>query len=42
VHRSQEIVDDLAREVDEELGVEHVTLQVECEHHCADSDSLAR
>lgn len=41
VHRSQEIIDDLARRVDEELGVEHVTLQVECEHHCADSDILA-
>lgn len=41
VHRSQEIIDDLAREVNAELGVEHVTLQMECEHHCADSDSLA-
>ncbi len=41
VHRSQEIVDDLARQVDDVLGVEHVTLQVECQHHCAESDNLA-
>ena len=41
VHRSQEIVDELAHEVDDVLGVEHVTLQVECQHHCAESDSLA-
>ena len=41
VHRSQEIIDELARSVDEVLGVEHVTLQVECPHHCADSDSLS-
>jgi cobalt-zinc-cadmium efflux system protein len=42
VHRSQEIIDDLTREVERSLGVGHVTLQVECEHHCADSDNLAR
>lgn len=41
VHRSQEIIDDLAISIDEQLGIEHVTLQVECEHHCSDSDSLA-
>ena len=41
VHRSQEIIDELARSVDEFLGVDHVTLQVECPHHCADSDSLS-
>lgn len=34
VHRSQEIIDELARRVDDALGVEHVTLQVECPHHC--------
>lgn len=37
VHRSQEIIDELAREVDDVLGIEHVTLQVECPHHCAES-----
>jgi cobalt-zinc-cadmium efflux system protein len=36
VHRSQEIIDELASQVDDALGVEHVTLQVECEHHCAE------
>ena len=41
VHRSQEIIDELARQVDDGLGVEHVTLQVECQHHCEESDSLA-
>jgi cobalt-zinc-cadmium efflux system protein len=41
VHRSQEIVDELTHRVDVVLGVEHVTLQVECQHHCAESDSLA-
>lgn len=41
VHRSQEIINDLAREVDGDLGVGHVTLQVECPHACAESDSLA-
>ena len=41
VHRSQEIIDELAREVDEVLGIEHVTLQVECPHHCAESGSLS-
>jgi len=40
VHRSQEIIDDLAATIDDRLGIEHVTLQVECEHHCTDSDSL--
>ncbi len=41
VHRAQEIIDELARSVDEVLGVDHVTLQVECPHHCAESDSLS-
>jgi cobalt-zinc-cadmium efflux system protein len=41
VHRSQEIIDELAREVDDVLGIEHVTLQVECPHHCAESGSLS-
>ena len=41
VHRSQEIIDELARQVDDGLGVEHVTLQMECQHHCEESDSLA-
>lgn len=41
VHRSQEIIDELASEVDEALGVDHVTLQMECHHQCVDSDSLA-
>ncbi|MGA9276529.1 cation diffusion facilitator family transporter [Ilumatobacter sp.] len=36
VHRSQEIIDDLASRTDEQFGIEHVTLQVECEHHCSD------
>ena len=41
VHRSQEIIDELACRVDDVLGVEHVTLQVECPHHCEESDALA-
>lgn len=40
VHRSQEIIDDLGRAVHDELGIEHVTLQMECEHHCADFGSV--
>ena len=39
VHRSQEIVDELATDVERRFGIEHVTLQVECEHHC-DDDAL--
>lgn len=35
VHRSQEIVDELAEAVMDRLHIEHLTLQVECEHHCA-------
>ncbi|MFT6292601.1 MAG: cobalt-zinc-cadmium efflux system protein [Ilumatobacter sp.] len=38
VHRSQEIVDELAAAVQERLNIEHLTLQVECEHHCADDE----
>ncbi len=38
VHRSQEIVDDLSTLVRERLGVEHVTIQIECEHHCGERD----
>jgi cobalt-zinc-cadmium efflux system protein len=41
VHRSQEIIDDLTREVDRTLGIEHMTLQVECEHHCEEPGNLA-
>ena len=41
VHRSQEIIEELAADVEDALGVEHVTLQVECEHHCEESDILA-
>jgi cobalt-zinc-cadmium efflux system protein len=36
VHRSQEIVDELAGAVLTELGIEHVTIQIECEHSCVD------
>lgn len=36
VHRSQEIVDELASAVRAKLGIEHVTIQIECEHSCAD------
>ncbi|WP_420450992.1 cation diffusion facilitator family transporter [Ilumatobacter sp.] len=39
VHRSQQIVDELGALVGERFGIEHVTLQVECEHHC-DDDAL--
>ena len=42
VHRSQQIVGELAELARSELEIDHVTLQVECEHHCADSGSLAR
>lgn len=38
VHRSQEIVDELAVAVVDRLHIEHLTLQVECEHHCADDE----
>lgn len=41
VHRSQQIIADLAGEIDGQLGIDHLTLQVECEHHCVDSDNLA-
>lgn len=34
VHRSQEIVDELAESVRADLGVEHMTIQIECEHSC--------
>lgn len=36
VHRSQEIVDELSQIVDDRFGIEHLTIQIECEHHCAD------
>ncbi|MEP1126006.1 MAG: cation diffusion facilitator family transporter [Ilumatobacter sp.] len=38
VHRSQEIVDELGTLVRDRFGVEHVTIQIECEHHCADGE----
>jgi len=38
VHRSQEIVDELSTLVEDRFGVEHVTIQIECEHHCADGE----
>ncbi len=38
VHRSQEIVDELSTLVHDRFGVEHVTIQIECEHHCADGE----
>ena len=38
VHRSQEIVDELCTLVRDRFGVEHVTIQIECEHHCADGE----
>ncbi len=38
VHRSQEIVDELSEVVYDRFGVEHVTIQIECEHHCAEGD----
>ncbi len=38
VHRSQEIVDELSTLVRDRFGVEHVTIQIECEHHCADGE----
>lgn len=34
VHRSQEIVDELAVLVTDRFGIEHLTIQIECEHHC--------
>ena len=37
VHRSQEIVDELAVAAEGELGLDHVTLQLEC-HPCAPAD----
>lgn len=37
VHRSQEIVDELSQLVQVRFGIEHVTLQIECEHHCLDA-----
>ncbi len=36
VHRSQEIVAELRAAVSDRFGIEHVTLQIECEHHCVD------
>jgi len=38
VHRSQEIVDELSTLVRDRFGVEHVTIQIECEHHCAEGE----
>ena len=38
VHRSQEIVDELSTHVRNRFGVEHVTIQIECEHHCAEGE----
>lgn len=38
VHRSQEIVAELGELVRDEFGVEHVTIQIECEHHCAEGE----
>lgn len=38
VHRSQEIVGELSALVSDRFGVEHVTIQIECEHHCADGE----
>ncbi len=38
VHRSQEIVEELSTLVHDRYGVEHVTIQIECEHHCADGE----
>lgn len=38
VHRSQEIVDELSSLVHDRFGVEHITIQIECEHHCADGE----
>ncbi len=42
VHRSQEIVDELGSLVQERFGVEHVTIQIECEHHCAEDEQEHR
>ncbi len=38
VHRSQEIVDELSGLVSDRFGIEHVTIQIECEHHCVDGE----
>lgn len=38
VHRSQEIVDELSTLVADRFGVEHVTIQIECEHHCSEDE----
>ncbi|MGB3734255.1 MAG: cation diffusion facilitator family transporter [Ilumatobacter sp.] len=38
VHRSQEIVDELSILVQDRFGVEHITIQIECEHHCAEGE----
>lgn len=38
VHRSQEIVDELVSLVADRFGIEHLTIQIECEHHCADGE----
>lgn len=38
VHRSQEIVEELGSLVHERFGIEHVTIQIECEHHCAEDE----
>jgi uncharacterized protein (TIGR03083 family) len=39
VHRSQEIVAKLSRLVEDRFGIEHVTLQIECAHHCVDDSA---
>ncbi|BAN01533.1 cation diffusion facilitator family transporter [Ilumatobacter coccineus] len=39
-HRSQEISGELSVAVETTLGIEHLTLQVECEHGCADAGAL--
>ena len=36
VHRSQQIVDELSTLVHDRFGIGHVTIQVECSHHCGD------
>lgn len=41
VHRSQEIVAELCAMVRDRFGIEHVTLQIECEHHCIDDVECA-
>lgn len=38
-HRSQEIIDDVSNLMADRFDVEHLTVQIECEHQCAEGET---